>query len=96
MKQTEEEILALLEDKDILNEGEDVIQKVADIAKGKTLMNLRTPLQSIFKKKDIDFVMNPIAHFRIKVGGKTLVIVNKKYADGAEQVVGDIAIGYDR
>ena len=80
----------------MLEEGIDsTIQKVADVAKGKTLVNLRKDLEGIFKKKEIDFVMSPIPHFRIKFGGKTLVLVNKKYADDAEIIVGEIAIGYE-
>ena len=72
-----------------------LLQSIADIAKGKKLVNLRTPLEGIFKKKEIDFVMSPIPHFRIKSGGKTIVIVNKKYADDAEIIVDEIAIGYE-
>lgn len=79
-----------------LNEGIDqTIQKVADAVKGKVLMDMRKPLETIFKKKEIDFVLSPIAHYRIKFGGKTLILVNKKYADDAEIIVGETAIGYE-
>ncbi len=81
-----------------LGEGtENKINKVEEVIKksGKELMSMRTPLESIFKKKDVDFVLSPIAHFRIKDGGKTLIIVNKKYADDAEKIVGNYAIGYE-
>jgi|TARA_R100000049_G_C1953290_1_gene103235 hypothetical protein len=80
---------------DQLNEGE--IQQIADLVKssGKKLVDLRTPLATIFKKNDIDFVFSPVAHFRIKSKGKTIVLVNKKYADKAEEIVGDIAIGFE-
>ncbi len=73
------------------------VQRVADLIKetGKSMMDLRKPLETIFKKKDIDFVFSPVAHFRIKDGGKTLIIVNKKYADEAEATVGELAIGYE-
>jgi len=87
--------MRLQEHLDNMNEGN--IDKVADIIQnsGKELMSMRKPLESIFKKKDIDFVLSPVAHFRIKQGSKTLIIVNKKYADSAEQTVGEYAIGYE-
>lgn len=80
---------------DELNEN-----KVQDIAtlikvKGTTLMNLGKSLEDIFPKKSISFVLSPIAHYRIKVGHKTLIIVNKRYADDAEVIVGELAIGYE-
>ena len=80
-----------------VDESTDKIKQVADLIKssGKDLMSMRTPLESIFKKKDVDFVLSPMAHFRIKEGGKTLIIVNKKYADDAEEIVGQYAIGYE-
>lgn len=73
------------------------ITKVTELVKksGQKLVGLRKPLESIFKKKDIDFVMSPIPHFRIKSKGKTIILVNKKYADDAEDIVGEIAIGYE-
>jgi len=71
------------------------IEKVGEIAKNTDLVSMRKPLENIFNKKDIDFSMDPIPHFRIKYKGKTLVIVNKKYADNAELVVNDKAIGYE-
>lgn len=81
-----------------LTEENDSIKKVADLLKGDskmTMMNLRKPLESIFNKKNIDFALSPIAHFRIKDKGKTLIIVNKKYADKAEEIVGEYAIGFE-
>ncbi len=72
------------------------IQSVAKIIKDEqSLMSLRTSLEGIFKSKDIDFVLSPVAHYRISDNGKILVIVNKKYADEAEMVVGELAIGYE-
>ena len=74
----------------------DNISKVVDIIKKEgNMMSLRTPLEGVFKKKDIDFVMSPVAHFRIKDNGKTLIIVNKKYADKAEATEGELAVGYE-
>ena len=81
---------------EFLNEGDKNISDVVDIIKDKgDMMSLRTPLEGIFKKKDIDFVLSPIAHFRIKTKGKTLIIVNKKYADDAEAIEGALAVGYE-
>jgi len=72
-----------------------IIDKIGDIAKTTTLMNMRKPLEKLFKMKDIDFALSPIAHFRIKHKGKMLIIVNKKYADDAELTVGNLSIGYE-
>jgi len=71
------------------------IQKIAKITVGKKLVDLRPLLETIFKKKAIDFVFSPVAHFRIKTSKGTIVIVNKKYADKAEKIVDEIAIGYE-
>ena len=86
----------LFNENSFVNESNDpIINKIGDIAKTTDLMSMRKELEKIFKKKDIDFVTSPMAHFRIKSGGKTLIIVNKKYADNAELIVGDKAIGYE-
>jgi hypothetical protein len=78
-------------------EKDEIISKIAAEAgaAGAKLMSLRKPLESIFPKKDVDFVLSPVAHFRIKYKGKTIILVNKKYADDAEEIVNDIAIGYE-
>jgi len=59
-------------------------------------VDLRKPIEGIFAKKDIEFSFSPVPHFYIKHGGKKIIIVNKKYAEGDEAtiVVDDIAIGY--
>lgn len=84
-------------EKYITEVNDDIISRVAAIAgeAGAKLMSLRKPLESIFSKKDVDFVLSPLAHFRIKYKGKTIILVNKKYADNAEEIVNDIAIGYE-
>ena len=72
------------------------IAEVVEIIKeAGDMMSLRTPLEGIFKKSDIDFVLSPVAHFRIKSEGKTLIIVNKKYAESAEAIEGALAVGYE-
>jgi len=83
------------ENKLVTETADPIINKIGAIAKTTSLVAMRKELEKIFKKRDIDFVMNPIAHFRIKSGGKTIMIVNKKYADNAELIVGDLAIGYE-
>ena len=73
-----------------------VLEDIAKLAEGKNLVDMRKPLETLFKPKDIDFSFSPVAHFYIKQGGKKIIIVNKQYAEGDEAtiIVGDIAIGY--
>lgn len=78
-----------------LNEVDDVIQQIGNIANVKDMMSMRKDLEKIFNKKSIDFALSPIAHWRIKHNGKTIIIVNKKYADDADLTVGPYAIGYE-
>lgn len=76
--------------------GDPEILKIKNlIVSGKKLMDLRKPMENIFPKKDIDFAMEPVAHFRIKTKKGTLIIVNKKYADDSDMIVGELAIGYE-
>lgn len=74
---------------------DNTLNKIGSIAKKKNLVDMRGELEKIFKKKDIDFSFSPVAHFRIKHKGKTIIIVNKKYAEGGELIVGKISIGYE-
>lgn len=86
----------LLEKKN--EEQDDNISKVADIIKtGVSLMSMRSHLEKIFPKKDIDFAMGDgmPAHFRIKTKKGTLIIASKNVVDDPELVVGALAIGYD-
>jgi len=76
-------------------EADSIFQKIADTVKGKALVDMRKPLEAIFPKKDIDFTFSPVPHFRIKYKGKTLIIVNKKYADKAALEFDKYAIGFD-
>ena len=81
----------------LLEGSEDTIKQVAKLVKSlkKPLMDLGKPLESIFRKKDIDFVLSPIAHFRIKTPKGILILVNKRHADEAEEIIDEIAIGYE-
>ena len=50
------------------------LQKIAVLAENKKLVDLRPELETIFKKKDIDFVLSPVPHFRIKTAKGTIII----------------------
>lgn len=78
---------------DFLNEEKN-IDTVAKIAGEKSLMGMGGDLENAFGKKNVSFSLSPMAHYRIKVGGKTLIVVNKRYAEEAEKEVGELAIGY--
>ena len=39
------------------------------------------------------FSTSPMPIYMVKIGGNTYAIVNKKYADNADFVIGDIAVG---
>jgi len=71
-----------------------IFKEVEKAIKGQKLLSIRKSLETIFPKKSIDFSFSPQAHYRIKHKGKTLVIVSKKYADDAELIVDDMALGY--
>jgi len=71
------------------------IERIARLIVNKNLVDLRPELETIFKKKAIDFAFSPLPHFKIKTNKGTIVIVNKKYADKAEKIVDQIAIGYE-
>jgi len=82
--------------REMISEATDpMIDKIGEIAKRVELMSMRKPLERLFKKNDIDFAMSPIPHFRVKYKGKVLIIVNKNYADNAELIVKNLAIGYE-
>ena len=74
---------------------DEIFKKMETAIKGQSLMNLRKSLESIFPKKDIDFSYSPEAHYKIKYKGKNIIIVNKKYAEDAELIITDMAIGYE-
>jgi hypothetical protein len=77
-----------------LNETDSTLSFIGNIAKSKSLMNMGDDLKSKFGKNNVDFSLRPEAHYTIKYKGKKIVIINKKYADGADLVVGQIAVGY--
>lgn len=74
------------------------IQQILDVFESKpnvTLMNMRDSLNEIFGKKSVDFVTSPLPAWFIKIGSKTLIIINKKYTDDADAILNNkYAIGY--
>lgn len=71
------------------------ILKIGNIAKYSPIVNMTQKLQQIFNKKDVEFTNTPVPHIRIKHEGKTILVANKRYAQRAQLVVNDIAIGYE-
>lgn len=71
------------------------IRKIADAIQGKKLIGLGKNLSSIYPAKDLYFSTSPVVHHRIKSGDRTIILVHKKYAEDAEIITGDIAIGYE-
>lgn len=74
-----------------------IVQKVGDLIKTENaaLMSLRTPLETVFPKKDIDFTFAGAPHFSIKTRFGVLMIVNSRYVDRADLVVNGLAVGYN-
>ena len=80
--------------KESVNEGRfdkdlDKIQSAVENAS--SFMNIGSELKKLGIKYDFSTGMMPI--YRIKISGNTVGIVNKRYTDGAEREVGDVAIG---
>lgn len=99
MKKSELRKVIKEEIKSILNESDESIQKIADILKKKSLLSAGSEFEKTFGKKNVqtlggDMPLPPV-YYKIKVGGKSIIVVNKKYVDGADLIVGDIAIGYE-
>jgi hypothetical protein len=79
------------------NFSDEDIEKIKQvITKQKKLIGL-TPYLKKAGFKNIDFVMidSVPPHIKIKQGNKTFLIVNKKYVDKPDFVIGDIAGGLD-
>lgn len=72
------------------------MQKIVSAVEGKEMMGMRSSLEKIIPKKNIDFSFDPVPHFRIQIKGKeTIIIANKKYVDNAEIIFGEYGIGYE-
>lgn len=72
-----------------------VIDKLAKIIKanGNALFGMDDALKKLAGKKNVSYSDVQFPVYQLKIRGKKYAIVNKKYVDGPDKVVGDIAIG---
>jgi len=69
------------------------LDKLADLVKGaKSFMDIGKELKKA-KIKDYHFSTSMLPMYVINIGGAKVAILNKKYTDGAERIVGTTAIG---
>ena len=69
------------------------LDKLADLVKGaKSFMDIGKELKKA-KIKDYHFSTSMLPMYVINIGGAKVAILTKKYADGAERIVGTTAIG---
>lgn len=69
------------------------LDRLADLVKGaKSFMDIGKELKKA-KIKDYHFSTSMLPMYVINIGGAKVAILNKKYADGAERIVGTTAIG---
>lgn len=75
----------------------EAMKKIAEAAEGESLIGFGAKLKAIFGEKSHRFNEGAgfPAHHVVKSpdGGKDIMVVNVKYVDGPEHVVGDMAIG---
>jgi hypothetical protein len=75
-----------------LNEADtDPIEIIGSLANQHGFLDLRDPLSQMGFK--VDFVTSPMAMYMLEKGGEKFAVLNKKYAEDPDLVVGDIAIG---
>ena len=77
-----------------VNEGrfdKDIDKIQSAVENASSFMNIGSELKKLGIKYDFSTGMMPI--YTIKISGNTVGIVNKRYTDGAEREVGDVAIG---
>lgn len=74
---------------------DDAMKQIAEAAEGQTLIGFGEKLKAMFGEKNCSFSMDPVPVHTIKSpdGGKPIMVVNVKYADGPTHVVGEMAIG---
>ena len=72
-----------------------MLDDIASIIDDTGFMGMRDRLNVMFDKKCVDFMNQPVCHWRIKHDGRTIIIVNKKYADEPELIHGEFALGYE-
>jgi len=69
----------------------DPIEIIGSLANQHGFLDLREPLEQM--GFDVDFVTSPMAMYMLKKGGAQFAVLNKKYAEDPDLVVGEIAIG---
>ena len=74
------------------------LNKIAKIIKSNDdIFGCSDDLKALFGEKNVDYVMldMPIPfHIKIKSEGKDIIIANKSVIEGADLIVGEMAIGY--
>jgi len=101
MKLTKTKLKEIIKEEiEVLKESteSEALTKIGDIVKRKKLMGARGELEKTFGKKNVkslggDPPMPPV-YYEVTVGKRKIVVVNKRYVDGADLEIGDIAIGY--
>lgn len=91
----ENTIKDMLSEENILESTDKTIAKVVSAIKNAPggMFDLKEPLKKAGFKKP-EYSSSPVPNWMIKDGNKVIVIANKKYADDADAVVGDYAVGY--
>ena len=69
------------------------IEKVEAICEGNVLMDIGSELESKFGKNKVES-LGFFPGYLIKVEGKKIAVTHKKNVEGADSIVGEIAIGY--
>ena len=71
------------------------LEDIGKAIEGTALTSVGPILDDMFGKKNVKASFSPQYHFMINNKGKKIVLINRKYVDGAELIVdGDIAVGY--
>lgn len=58
---------------------QEILNSIVKVITGKTFMNFRKPLETLFKPNTISFQTEPIPMYNVKHNLGTIVIVNKEY-----------------
>lgn len=74
---------------------DEAMEKIAEAAEGETLIGLGPKLKEIFGDKNVNFITDPVPMHTVKSpdGGKLITVINAKYVEGPDHLVGEIAIG---
>jgi len=91
-KKLSENIVEYTDFKLYMNEGADTLETLKSAVSGaKSFMDVGKELKK--SKIKYDFSTSPMAIYMVKSGSDKFAIVNKRYADKPDVVIGDIAIG---